>query len=299
MNDLPPNRAVRLHNRTCPYCGIELTKQDRTREHVIGRSFVPRGTLHQHFNLIVWACEPCNRRKAALEDDISAVSMQPTINGEYARDDQRLRDEAARKAQKCFSRRSKKRVAESNEEFSVTHSPFAGLEMTLNMESAPQADDARIIELATMHLQAFFYWATYDDGRGRWWSGKRLFLPPVRRADWGNPQMLHFMATTAAWVPSVYTVTAEGFFGLCIRSSPSGTVWSFAIEWNESYRIVGYLGDEATLLAMRDDLPSLPTTMIPLGGEDWVRWRAETPLAEDDDTLFELPEASPSTTDAS
>jgi hypothetical protein len=294
MDILPGNKVIRLQNRTCPYCGIELTKENRTREHVIGRSFVPRGTLHQHFNLIVWACEPCNRRKAALEDDISAVSMQPTINGEYGRDDQRLRDEAARKAQNCFSRRSKKRVADSKEEFSVTHSPYAGVEMTLNMESAPQADEARIIELATLHLQAFFYWATYTDGRGRGWSGKRMFLPPVRRADWGNPQMRHFMATTAAWEPTVFTVTAEGYFALFIRRGPSRAVWSFALEWNESYRIVGYLGDEATLLAMRDDLPLLPTTMTPLGGEDWVRWRAETPLAEEDDILFQLQDTAPS-----
>jgi hypothetical protein len=60
-----------LDNVTCPYCGTALTSKTRTKEHVIGRRFVPVGSLDREWNLILQACGPCNRHKADLEDDIS------------------------------------------------------------------------------------------------------------------------------------------------------------------------------------------------------------------------------------
>ena len=256
----------------------------------MGRRFVPRGSLHQHWNLIVWACEPCNRRKAELEDDLSAISMQPDPWGAHARNDVRLRNEAERKA-KTKSRRSGKPVKDSQEQFSISHT-FGGAELKFSFTSAPQADEARIIELVRMQVMAFFYWITIQPGEvnGRFWQGSFFPLQPVRRADWGNEQLLFFMAETKHWDWRVHAVTADGYFKLAIKKHIDELLWSFAVEWNESYRIVGFFGDTAGLIMLRDRLPELAMQTIHAKGDDWVRHRREVPLCDEDDKLFSPPD---------
>lgn len=285
----PPDRAIRLNNETCPYCGILLTRESRTKEHVVGRRFVPRGSLYQHWNLIVWACEPCNSRKAELEDDLSAISMQPDPWGAHARDDIRLHNEAARKA-KTKSRRSGKPVKDSQEQFSISHK-FGGAEFKFSFTSAPQADDARIIELARMQVMAFFYWITIQPGEvnGRFWGGSFFPLQPVRRADWGNEQLRFFMTETKGWDWRVHAVTADGYFKLAIKKHPDRLNWSFAVEWNESYRIVGFFGDIDGLMGLRDSVPELAMETIHAQGDDWIRQRREVPVSDEDDILFDPP----------
>jgi hypothetical protein len=87
LKSLPPNKAILLDNETCVYCGIELSPEIDTEEHVVGRKFVPKGKLDGEWNLIVHACRACNRKKAELEDDISAITMQPDTLGAHAIDD--------------------------------------------------------------------------------------------------------------------------------------------------------------------------------------------------------------------
>src|SRR5438067_12808695 len=82
LNSWPHNRAIVLKNETCVYCGSELTAGNCTKEHVIGRKFVPKGKLHEEWNLIVRACTSCNHTKSDLEDDISAISLPPDACGE-------------------------------------------------------------------------------------------------------------------------------------------------------------------------------------------------------------------------
>lgn len=292
LRALPPNRAIVLRNETCPYCGTSLTRETRTKEHVVGRRFVPRGSLHQHWNLIVWACAPCNRHKASLEDDLSAISMHPDVTGAHVRDDIRLHAEAARKARKSISQRSGKPVGESREQFTVKMQPFPGAELTINFTTGPQADDARIIHLVRMQVMAFFYWVTIQPGEvnGHFWLGSFMPLPPVRRPDWGNAQLRFFMDLTANWDPRVHAITADGYFKMAIKKHPQALAWSFAVEWNESYRIVGFFGDTETLLGLRDRVPSLPMVTIPGQGADFMRYRQEVPLPEEDDVLFDVPD---------
>lgn len=286
----PPDRAIRLRNETCPYCGTSLTRDTRTKEHVVGRRFVPRGSLHQHWNLIVWACETCNRRKAELEDDLSAISMQPDPWGAHARDDVRLRNEAERKA-KTKSRRSGKPVKDSQEEILITHK-FGRAELKFSFKSSAQADEARIFELARMQVMAFFYWITIQPGEvnGRFWQGKFFPMQSVRRADWGNEQLRFFMAETSDWDWRVHAVTADGYFKLAIKKHPDRENWSFALEWNESYRIVGFFGDIAGVVELRNRLPELAMQTIHGQSDDWVRHRLEVPLTDEDDKLFDPPD---------
>jgi 5-methylcytosine-specific restriction endonuclease McrA len=99
LSSLPANRVTRHHNGVCPYCGCQLELKKSTKEHVVGRRFVPRGKLDAHWNLLVNACEPCNNRKSDLEDDISAITLHPDLSGVNPDYDAAAIDEAQRKPQ--------------------------------------------------------------------------------------------------------------------------------------------------------------------------------------------------------
>lgn len=70
-------------NRHCLYCGRDVTKASSiswNKEHLIGRSFVPTGTMGvTTFNFIFRACEECNARKAVAQRHLSSVTL---INGQ-------------------------------------------------------------------------------------------------------------------------------------------------------------------------------------------------------------------------
>lgn len=86
-----PSRLIVRRSAFCAYCGHAFGPGDRgENEHVIGRRFVPKGTLANHWNLILSACGPCNDAKAELENDISAITMQPDGLGRHVLDDPRL-----------------------------------------------------------------------------------------------------------------------------------------------------------------------------------------------------------------
>lgn len=81
-----------------------------TKEHVIGRRFVPKGKFAGHWNLILNTCKPCNNREADLEDGISAITLQPEVNGHHPGYDVAMLDEARRKSEGAFNRRKKRAV---------------------------------------------------------------------------------------------------------------------------------------------------------------------------------------------
>lgn len=164
---------MRLHNVVCPYCGATLTPDNSTKEHVVGRRFVPKGTLENEWNLILNACRSCNNRKADLEDDISAITMQPDASGRHFGAHQQLAVDAARKREKTFSRHTGKIVGESRSTLQVKYNLGPGATLTFNMIGQEQIAEDRIFELARRHFQAFFHFITYDQttARGWWWKG--------------------------------------------------------------------------------------------------------------------------------
>lgn len=285
-------KPILLQNKNCIYCLRPFaSKEDKTKEHVIGRRFVPRGTLETGWNLIAWACKDCNSRKAELEDDISAISMHPDTAGRFATEDIRLRTDARRKAEGANSRRTGKRVKDSTENMTI-RVPFGPAAMfTFNMFAAPQADSQRLANLAKLHVQAFFYLITYkqESQIGRYFPGIFVSVMEAKRADWGNARMRGFMDLTRDWEHWVLADGADGFFRICIRRFKGVDVWSWAVEWNQSFRLIGFFGAEKEVMKVAEGLPRLQVQqMIERPGKE-LRFRLEEPLDEADDSLFAYP----------
>jgi len=292
FTEYPPEKPILLRNQNCIYCLRPfVSEQDKTKEHVIGRRFVPKGTLQGGWNLIAWACKDCNARKAELEDDISAISMHPDTAGRFASEDIRLRTDAQRKAEGANSRRTGKRVKDSVENLTI-EAPFApGVKFTFNVVAAPQADGQRLANLAKFHVQAFFYLITYkqESQTGFYFPGIFVSVMEAKRADWGNARMRGFMELTRDWEHRVLAGGAEGFFKLCIRRLTGVDVWSWAVEWNQSFRLIGFLGAEEEVMKVANGLPKLQVQqMVERPGSE-VRFRLEEPLDEADDSLFAYP----------
>jgi hypothetical protein len=185
MTYLDPHRPVRLRNATCPYRSADLATVPSDRDHVVGRRFVPKGKLDQSWNLIVRSCIPCNRIKSQLEDDISALTMQPDAFGALPFNDVQLKADSLRKARKSISRRTCKPVAKSWETKTIEYQLVPGVTATFSLVVPPQLDFQRVTSLAGLHLAAFFYWITYDPitRRGGFLSGGGVIANIALRAD--------------------------------------------------------------------------------------------------------------------
>ena len=283
------NQVIRLHNITCPYCGVMLIKNSTEKEHVIGRRFVPKGKLNGNWNLIVNACRTCNGIKADLEDDISATTMQPDTLGRFGHNEPEGMSEAVRKANKSYSRSTQKLVKNSHEQFKV-RMPFGrGGSITFGFTGPPQVVQDRIFHLAQAQLMGFFYWITYqkDDKRGYFWPGGFNPVMASSRNDWGNAVLRAFSNEVIDWEPRVIASNADGFYKIVIGKHPNSMCWSWALEWNHSMRVVGFFGDSKIVPDILKDLPKLKMQEISDGPNATIRYRTETPLAEsDDDKLF-------------
>ena len=285
---LDPRKAVVLPNGTCPYCARSLDGLPSTKEHTVSRRFVPKGALHQSWNLILRACRSCNGRKSDLEDDISAVTLQPDAWGQYPRDDRTAAQEGVRKAKHSFSRRTKRPVDASTRTITVTAPLGPGLTASMNLVAPPQIDRGRAFELARLQLSALFYWITYDRATrvGRPWPGGFFPIHVASRGDWGNPLHLGFMRSVLRWDPRVVATGAGGYFKVVIRRHPDAACWSWALEWNANYRLLGFFGDEIACQAAARQLPPLVTGTTARGPQGHSSLRREEPLAEEDDVLF-------------
>lgn len=281
------NKATRLRNLTCAYCGVANDPANPlTDEHVIGRRFVPKGSLASGWCLIVRACERCNNAKADLEDDISAITLLPRLGDVH--EDAELAAIASRKAKGSLSRRTKKAVADSYEENEIKGRFGPNVKMNFGMVAPPQLDPERARRLAHLHLQGFFYLVTYDEERrsGGFIPGEIGWLNEASREDWGNPIQQGFAALVRDWPVRVEGAGASGFFKIAIRRDPTGAeVWSFALEWNKNLRLIGFFGDLSIAQAFVDAIPPLQWQRIDANR----RMRREIPLKPDDDVLFSLP----------
>lgn len=288
LRELPLNRAVVLDNVTCPYCGDLLNESNNTKEHVIGRRFVPKGVLNRNWNLIVRACRDCNSAKSILENDISAITQAGKHwFGANAPEEGEL-EEAKRKARNSTSLRTGKPVLDSQEAINI-EVPFGpGGVFKFNMVAPPQMDQERIFHLARMQMMAFFYFITYnqDTKRGGFWPQGFYLVSEAHHGDWGNALHRSFMSAVVAWEPRWVGNTAEGYFKSMIRRHPNAECWSWALEWNNNYRVVGFFGDKDAAQELVDgfEKPMMSSSKTKDGGA--IHFRSDISLDENEDLLF-------------
>ncbi len=274
------NKIVSLRNHTCIYCGCARSaERPFTREHVIGRNFVPAGILKGEWNLIANACKTCNDKKANLEDDISAI----LLNDPFEPHEPQIAQAASKKARNSGSRRTKKPVADSMEQLTID-GRFGRASMSFNMLTPPQIDPERIDALAFLHLQAFVYCMTYDaSARTGRFVEDAASVADARMSDWGNERFQWFAQHTATWEEQLRAIGAGGYFKLLIRGNPTNPkVGSFALEWNKRLRVVGFLGPTAGVDHEANQAPELQWKRV----DQYRRMRTEMTLAPEADTLF-------------
>lgn len=264
-----------------------LSLSSRRKEHVIGRRFVPKGSLNGCWNLHVWACEKCNSYKADLEDDVSAITLFNGISEAGPVHDPDLRVEVERKARRSISRRTGRPVGKSNESVEATLKvPVFSLSATFH--APPQLDEDRANELALFQLRALFFFLTFDPDlrRGVWWAGKLALANGAFKRDFGNVVQIAFAQRTASWDYRLMLTTAGGYFRVAIRRHPEGEAWSFALEWNDQYRLIGFFGDEGICFSEADRLPRFQALVSSDANGNRFAIRVETQLTEDNDILF-------------
>jgi len=250
---------------------------------------VPVGTLNNQWNLILWACQPCNRKKSDLEGDLSAITLHLHTAGLPRMNDSRAKSESLRRSHKSVSRKTGKPVSQSTVKLSFS-APL-GLNGSLegHFIGPPQLDEARIFELARLQMAGFFYFLTFNriEQVGHYWPGGFYPVHGILKSDWGNPIQRAFAAQIATWDYRLVLNTAGGYFRALIRRHPTKECWAWAVEWNDAYRLVGYLGDLSAAQELANQLPSLDTpTVVKAPDGSLLRIRVEQPLPDEDDILF-------------
>jgi hypothetical protein len=237
------------------------------------------------------ACEACNNLKSTLEDDISAISLQPDGYGKFPHNDPNLSYYAKIKGKGSQSRHTGKPVSESRENIQIKGELVSGVTIAFSLSSPPQISDDRAFALAHFHLAAFFYFITFnaDTKLGGFWPGAFLPLMQTRQQDWGNKRQLKFMELISSWPMRFIGETAESFFKIVIRRHPTSECWAWALEWNRNIRVIGFFGDRSKAQEIVDTLPVLEFHYIHPSEADphSYRSRQEVPLSPSDDILFQ------------
>lgn len=204
--------------------------------------------------------------------------------------DSRVQAEALRRSAKSGSRKTGKAVAASGVELRISANVGLNAELAFSFNGPPQLDDGRVYELARLQMMAFFYFLTYDKTKelGHFWTGGFYPIHGTIKTDWGNSVHRSFMKQCQDWDYRLVLNTAEGYYRALIRRHPAQECWSWAVEWNDSYRFVGYFGNLEAAKVLVAELAPLDETAILGGPNRWVRYRIEQPLSEEDDTLFSV-----------
>lgn len=289
LRDMRRHQSVRLKNLTCPYCGVEITKQNDSKEHVIGRNFVPVGSFDKQWNLIVQSCKNCNNKKSDLEDDISALTLDLCIKNNKDISKSAMQ-KTKRKIEKCVSRQTNKTIENSRVTGVFALSHIENLAVSVNYQAPAQLDDNRCFELARYHLMAFYYFVSFNDQtmKGGFWP--EGFHPAFQapHSDWGNIEQIQFMNAVSDWQPRFLGITANDFFKIIIRKHPLVSCWSWAVEWNKSYRLLGFFGCRQTADEIMQKIPEPQWQVLNIKQGMSQYYREEVTLNDSDDFLFSV-----------
>lgn len=284
----PPRRLIRLRNRTCAYCGVPFGKTlAHTDEHVIGKNFVPKGSLAGVWNLVVYACKKCNDEKCHLENDISVISMLPSLRLSSDQIDPLIATEVRRKAPGAVSRRTGKPVINSEENVQLS-GQFGGASISMNFVAPPQIDDTRVCELACFHVQGFFHQMTFNSSSrtGLFLSGDFHFWTAATCSDWGNHKLKWFSEHVLEWLPCLRADAANGYFRIHLRRHKDQAVMSWALEWNKGMRVVGFVGATDAIEHVISSCPKGSSGIVRHHANERLVFREHVALADGQDSLF-------------
>jgi len=277
-----------LSNQYCLYCHRPVCAGDMAsnKEHLIGRSFVPDGSLDggRAFNFIFRACVECNKEKAEAERHISSVSLFTSTG----RVDENVNALANRKAAKDFHPIQQGKLvkdASVEESVEITKGNFSA---KFGLIGPPQLDPSYVRLLAFRHIQGFFSLITSDNPtvaegtrllpHDHWWFGGSY-----PHLDWGNIRIKEMAQRVNAWETPLNIVTANGFFKAVIRCAPNADgPWFWALEWNKSWRSFGGIFNTQNHPAEFNNLPSPEREHL---GPNLTIYQ-EVRLEEHEDNLF-------------
>ena len=255
-------------NQHCLYCGVFVGADavvDSDEEHLVGRRFVPKGSMNKAFNFSFRACRRCNGEKANLERHVSSVTLlgSPSVSV-----DENARRSAERKAAGDIHPETGMKMGEAIERQTVEFK-FGAATFSFGVSGPSPAAKDSVPLLASFHIQALFSLVTQPGNPA---VGEVRLLPldqfhvfgSYPHADWGNPQLVEVTRRVASWPCRVAIKSGDGHFLACLRRN-EGNGWFWALEWNKSLRIVGgiNLPDETTPLF--EDLPMLDWKPLPDG----------------------------------
>src|SRR5436189_2134892 len=133
-------------------------------------------------------------------------------------------------------------IAQSHVKHSIAF-PFGSARLTFNLVGNPHVPKESIHRLAWYHAVAFFGFLTYclEKRKARAFNSyTAIHMGP--RSDWGNLRLREFADLTKSWIPRMWLYGADGYFRLIIRRrAATDALWSFAVEWNKSYRVLAFL----------------------------------------------------------
>lgn len=288
----PVNWGRAPSNEVCLYCNEPFDGANvvATKEHLVGRNFVPRGSLNggQSFNFIFNACHACNNDKSTLEGHVSTITqlMSPAVAESAA-----FSERARAKSHGEIHPWTRRPVAESFHE-STIQMRGVGLGIRMGFVGPPQADRDIVYRLALRHVQGLYALVTNPDRTVQpltllfpgWVYVLGYYLP----SDWGNSQALAASERVRDWTVRARIITASGYFQAMLRRDHAevGT-WFWALEWNRYMRIIGGISYDGQQPSFMRDLPELQwiQSRTPTGAI--FRSRQEQPLDEARDDLFD------------
>ena len=252
----------------------------------------------------------CNSKKSRLEDDISAITMY-NQGGEDERLLQEIKRKTGSSSRGSVSKRTGKPVSASHESIEikgqqkgVTLSGSIGdankriefaptkadLTVTVGMIGPPQIGLKRLEALATMQIRAFIYYINQEAG-GVYLADQGdsevliMLVNAASRSDWGNSYQTSFRDQFRAWSRwRLIAHAATGYFKCALREKESSPMMAWALEWNKSYRLIGYVGQRGPIESEIADLQA-PTSNRTSATE---RIREEVALDDSLDTLFDF-----------
>lgn len=270
-------------NACCLYCGTSLrspSPPESDKEHLIGRNFVPKGTMgDQQFNFIFRTCRRCNARKAVAERHVSSVTL---FNSPGRFENAQVNEVAIRKGKSDFHPKKKGvRIEDAYEHCFLSTSLGPG-SIEFGMIAPPQLEKNLAKNAAFSHIQGLFALLCTEDYRDplkmRLLSlDQFLWFDYYFYNDWGNPQAIEIANRVLGWDCYANIVSAKGYFKAIMRRCDEG--WFWALEWNRQLRILG--GISSSRMKLFEVLPDEDWTRTPQG-----RIRRDTPLNAKVDNLF-------------